>query len=188
MVSALDFTSTANLNISFNNISLLKSNWTINGFDLFICKASLAKTEIHLSVMKRTSGTVDMYRSTIGHLHVSGKFQIHIVECNVNGKIRNSTPIFEIISCEINITNCIFSKNHGGSSAAVVKAYSSQVNIRNVSFLSNYGLNGLIELLDKSKMYLTNCTFDNNGHWYYMKSAILVKSNSSAVISHKYVC
>ena len=125
-----------------------------------------------------------MYRSTIEHLHVSGKFQIHIVECLVNGKIRNSTQVFEIISCKINISNCVFSKNHGGSSAALIKAHSSQVNIRNVSFSSNYGLDGLIELLDESKMYLMNCTFDNNGHWYYMKSTILVKSNSSAVISH----
>ena len=66
----------------------------------------------------------------------------------------------------------------------MVKAYSSQVNIRNVSFSSNYGQNGLIELIDKSKMYLMNCTFGNNGHWYYMMSGILVKSNSSAVISH----
>ena len=184
MVSALEFRSTTNLNISFYNVSLLKSNWTINGLNLFICEASLAKTEIYLSVKKRASGTVDMYRSTIGHLHVSGKFQIHIADCNINGKIRNFTPVFEVISCEINITNCVFSKNYGGTSAAVVKAYSSQVNIRNVSFSFNYGLNGIIELLDKSNMYLMNCTFDNNGHWYYMKSAILVKSNSSAVISH----
>ena len=53
MVSALEFTSTANLNVSFNNVSLLKSNWTINGLNLFLCKVSLAKTEIRLSLMKR---------------------------------------------------------------------------------------------------------------------------------------
>ena len=184
MVSALEFRSMTNLNISFNNVSLLKSNWTINGLNLFLCKASLAKTEIHLSLIKRASGTVDMYKSTIGHLHVSGKFQLHVVDCSVNGKKRNSKPVFEIISCEINILNCVFSKNYGGSSAAVVKVYSSEVTIRNVFFSSNYGQNDLIELLDESKMYLMNCTFDNNCHWYYMMSGILVKSNSSAVISH----
>ena len=49
-VSSLDFTSTTQFNVSFNNVSLLKSTWKINGLDLSVFNANLAKTEIYLSL------------------------------------------------------------------------------------------------------------------------------------------
>ena len=187
LVSSLDFTSTTQFNVSFENASLLKSTWEINGLSLSVFNANLAKTEIYLSLEKyaleKMSGTAYINRSIIGHLHVSGKFKIHVEQCKMIGKLRNSTSVFEIINSEINILNSVFSKNYGGTGPAVVKACCSQVNIRNAFFSRNYGLNGLIELLDNSNMSLINCTSENNGHWYYMRSSILVKSKSSAVIS-----
>ena len=63
-VSSLDLTSTTQLNVSFNNVSLLKSTWKTYGLGLSGFNANLAKTEIYLPLgqyaMKKSLVAVEM--------------------------------------------------------------------------------------------------------------------------------
>ena len=67
---------------------------------------------------------------------------------------------------------------------AIVKAMASKLKILRSIFISNYGHCGLIEIMNHSKLIIKNSKFENNSHFFFMISTILIRPNSSAFLSN----
>ena len=176
-------TYSTNLHVSFYNVSSLKSIWKIVGLNLIIHKTNLPEIYLNLKGSQKF-GIVSLKESTVGSLQVDGKFRINITNCKMNGDERENITILNVTNCKVNINNSTFSRNDGGTGAAIVNAKSSQVNITNVSFQHSYGKQGLIQVVENSHLVITNSTFYRNGYWFYALSTIILMSGSQAIVSN----
>ena len=186
----LDSPPSKNVQVAFINVHLLKSSWEIHGLNLLIKDSDLSKTQLTLrsvenQIPEKRSAVIR--NSTFGQMKIESKYKVQMFNCEVDGALRLEKTMIDIQFCDLEIKNCKFSLNKAGSSqAAVLEAIDSQISIQDSSFDWNIGHHGIIEILQGSHLFVANSKFENNGIFLYSLSLIVVKTNSSAILSNCY--
>ena len=155
--------------ITFINVTVLSSSWTLYDSGLIMDRSDLSTTEILLRSYSDRSLAVDVSNSTFGEL-TAYRAQIVIQGRNIQGKIRESMTLIDIKDSSLNIKSSDFHRNKASHGPAIIKAVNSNVTItENVVFEDNSGSDRLIEIFH-SALLLDKCVFNNNLVYPYFKA------------------
>ena len=178
--------SDCNITIHFNHVSLFGSKWFINGLNLALNGSNLEETKFVLGNFgkKNEIKSIHISNSSFGQLKVVQGFSIALADCNIENITLHDTLI-DVADCYLTITNSIFNllrKTDSGS--AILNAISSNVTLWNVTCSQNYATNGLIQIENRSELYVENSHFEKNGYKVLTSSVFLIKLNSFVSISN----
>ena len=90
----------------------------------------------------------------------------------------------DITNTKLQVQASTFYRNKGNFESAVLKEVQSNVTIQHTNFSRNFGHNGVIEIANGSSLSLDNSVFEDNDHWFFALSTIIIKSKSSATVKH----
>ena len=185
-ISVMFHTSPATVKVTFYDAILIKSMWTIQGLNLLVNQTNLSQTHVLLyaSSSQRKPGIVSISNSTFGRLKIVGKYEANVYNCSINGATRPEVTLMDITNTKLHLHTSTFIRNVGNIGAAVLKATQSNVSIQQANFSGNVGHNGVIEIGNGSSLTIKHSSFENNGHWFFALSTILVKSKSSARVEN----
>ena len=173
-----------NVLLKIIDANLLESNWSIVGLNVVISNAYLGHSKVNVYV-KPKEGThkyVNVSNSTIGQLRISGGYLIKISNCFINGNTRLSETLIHATNCILSIKDSVFYNFKSYyNSPAILNAISSIVDIQDIFCSNNSGSQGLIQVLNGSKLYLVNSDFEDNGNIFSL-SCISIRFNSSATV------
>ena len=166
------------------NVNLLESHLTINGLNVEINNAYLGHSIVSVCRKPYQEGEkyVNASNSTIGHLSVSDGFQVTISNCFIDGRTRLRETFIRVTNCTLTIQDSIFYNFESYyNSPAILKAMFSLVYVQDIFCSNSVGSDGLIQILNGSKLYLENSDFEDNGNIFTL-STISIKFHSSAVV------
>ena len=182
VASIMGSPSTGSPQVTFSNVSFSRSSWEINDLNLYLNQSDLSMTTFYLFWKNNNPeiGSVIIHESTVQNLEVVGNFEVNIVKCVIDGTWRPETTLIDINGGDLEIKESTFKNNKANTGPAVVTAMASQLRILRSKFFSNYGHYGLIEIMNNSKLFIENSTFEENKHIFFMTSIIVVRTGSSA--------
>ena len=190
VTSVMDFPPTGRVHVAFISVQLLKSIWEFHGVNLVIKDSNLSKTQLMLRSVEGLSterGSALIKNSTFGQMKIQSEYKVQMVNCQIDGAMRLEGTMLDIKFCDLEIKNCKFFLNKAGlRQPAVLEAIGSRVRVQDSSFNWNIGHHGIIEILQGSQLFITNSEFENNGIFLYSLSLIVVRTNSSAILSNCY--
>ena len=161
---------------------MLHSDWTIRGMNMKLTQSHLLLMNATLENSNtQTKKLAEIGNSSFGHLNISG-YEVRINECSIDGTYKSKVTLVDIRDSRLNVTNSIFYNHEVKNGPAIIKASSTDVIVQDTNFTRNVGREGVIYILNGSKLQLQNCNLIENGHWYFAESTILLKSNSTVVV------
>ena len=183
-VSAL---SENNITLYFNNVSLLESNWTIEGLNLVVDQSHLFDSLIFLQGKedKETVKYVHIYQSSFAHLHVRDGYEVNILQCSLKEKFINYN-MMDFVQSSITIIDSIFDFLLCPDGSSLLRAESSKVKIKDVTIRQTSTFQDLIRVENNSQLDLENVLFTKNMFHDQSEFSAFVSltSHSSAVIKN----
>ena len=153
------------IEIEFINVSLIHSIWNVSGLDLILSNVNLSKTIFSVSRGKTLNRVlfVTISKSTFGQLNVNENFSVHVSESILDGSDGLGKALMNIRKCFLNIIDSNISNFSTDFGPAFLRSIGSHVKIINTKFRQNIGKNGLIQILNDSRLELEHSSFENNG-------------------------
>ena len=171
-----------NITLYFNNVSLLKSNWTIKGLNLVVDQSDLFDSLIFVQGKgeQKARKCVHIYQSRFGHLHVRDAYDVNILKCSLEDKSINYN-MMEFYKSNVTIIDSLFDFLTFPDGTVLLSAESSQVRIKDVT-IRYY--QSIINVENDSQLELENVLFTKSMFYYHVKfSAVYsLTSHSSAVV------
>ena len=124
-------------------------------------------------------------KSIFGQLNVNGIFSVDVSESNLDGSDGFGKALMNIKRCSLNIIDSNISNYSTNFGPAVLRSTESHVKISNTKFRQNIDKNGLIEILNNSRLELEHSLFENNGigSGYNISHASLISINVNSLAS-----
>ena len=173
--------------IKFNGLTLGDSMWTLQGFSVRIINAVVPRTKFFLISSDNTNMTYSatISNSSFGQINASKGFHIDIVNCYIDGSIRLTSTLIEIINGTLNIENFIFyNQIKYDKGPAMMNAVSSHINLVNGSVVQNYAKDSLIWVSNNSHLSVHNSVFESNGIFVLTSSIFILKYNAVLLLSN----
>ena len=168
MISSTNIPSAkSNPSVNFLNVTAIAGDWGLTDMDLVLNQSDLSRAKFTVSMTRRDKiGYVEITNSTWGHVNASSGFEISVVHCYYTN-IRTTTPLLVATLCKVTIKLSTFSQDmEGFVGLALLNATSTDAQMLNVNF--NLGLHRdddepVIQVNDKSKLHMENCSVQFNG-------------------------
>ena len=189
-ISAAESYTEEELHVSLKDVTITDVTLTISDLNVFMSNAFLANTIVYLE-QSYSFGSAVISNTTFRQLKAEG-FQIRVANCFIDGDTEFQPPLFDIVDSELTISKSIFYRITGWEGPLLITAWFSRVIIKDVKFIENQGRRGLVHVNFGSEFMLENSLFVENGEIDRDRnpsnngggSAIVVKSNSVAIVNH----
>ena len=176
--------------VNFTAVSLSKTSWTIQDFNLFIVDSDLPNVNLFLKEKVSTqthARKIHVENSAFGHMNIRGGYNIRMSDCAVDGAtVMSNATLLDVVGGTLSVSNSSFQHLGGGVIEVpwLLKAVGCRIHMMGVNCSNNEAPGGLIQIQNGSELFLHNSTFMNNGFDRFSSSVISVKTNSSLSISH----
>ena len=174
-----------NITLYFNNVSLLKSNWTIKGLNLIVDQSDLFDSLLFVQGKgeQKARKYVHIYQSRFGHLHVRDAYKVNILKCSLEDKSINYN-MMEFYKSNVTIIDSLFDFLTFPDGTVLLSAESSQIRIKDVTIRYSITYQSIINVENDSQLELENVLFTKNMFYYHVKFSAFysLTAHSSAVV------
>ena len=155
--------------VNFTAVSLSKTSWTIQDFNLFIVGSDLPNVNLFLKKKVSTqtyARKIHVENSAFGHMNIRGGYNIRMSDCAVDGATgMSNATLLDVVGGTLSVSNSSFQHLGGGVIEVpwLLKAVDCRIHMVGVNCSNNKAPGGLIQIQNGSELFMQNSTFMNNG-------------------------